>query len=93
MKNYKKYTKELLFIYKDIKIAKYGGENNFSHTHKDTMFFSSTYIKNLIPTLVVHFIMIKTIGAVIIHGSYIYGKDSQNFQQTLHILFEFYKSE
>ena len=63
--------KDLLFIYKDIKIAKYedGVENNFPHTHKDTMFFSSTYIKNLIPYFNRSEVenMIKSFGAVIIH--------------------------
>lgn len=68
---HKKTPKKLRFLYEDITFAKYdsGVENNFPHTHKNTIFFSDKFLN----TCIFYFNknleedMIEQFGVVIIH--------------------------
>ena len=61
----------LKFIYEDITFAKYssGVENNFPHTHKNTIFFSDKYLNSFIFYFNKNLEeeMIESFGVVIIH--------------------------
>jgi hypothetical protein len=63
--------KNLKFIYKKIQFAKYSEntENDFPHTHKNTIFLSKVYINSIIPYFNRKNIedMLRDIGVVIIH--------------------------
>ena len=87
-----KTPKNLLFIYKDINFAKYSDntENDFPHTHKNTIFLSSPFINNIIPYFNKNLVkqMIKNIGVIIIHECvHIWQRKNQDLFYKLYIYY------